>query len=119
MRILTDHQGTECRERLLSARPDRTILSTPRPLVSLSKNVITSSTHNQISYAATDTSHDAPTTLEHPAKREYKAKRQYRLVYKEVGSALHDVRSIDKAFKAIQDVLTGENISSFAKYCHC
>jgi len=119
MGILTDYQGTECRERLLSARPDSTILSAPRPLVSSSKNVIPSSTQNQISYTATDTSHDAPTTLEHHVERKYKAKRQYRLVYEKVGYALHDVWSIDKAFKAIQDVLTGDKISDFSECCLC
>ena len=119
MGILTDYQGTVCRERLPSARPDRTILSTSRSLVSSSRNVIPSSTQNPTSYAATDTCHDAPTTLKHRAERKYKARRQYRLVYEKVGYALHDVRSIDKAFKAIQDVLTGDKISLFAEYYHC
>ena len=53
--------------------------------------------------------HQQPQTRHRP-QRQYKAKTQYRLVYAQVGYALHDAPSIDKAFKAINDVLTGDNI---------
>ena len=105
MRILHDYQGTECRKRLPSARPDLSILSPPEPLISSSKTVTPSSTQSEISSSATGTSHDAPST-EHRPDCQYIAKRQYRLVYEQVGYPLHNVQSIDKAFKAIQDVLT-------------
>ena len=104
MRILTDYQKTEGRKRLLSTWLDCTILSTPR-------NVISSTTQNQISYATTRTSNDAPRILEHCAECEYKPKRQYQLVCEKVGYTLRDVWSIDKAFKAIKD---GE----FPESCH-
>jgi len=48
-------------------------------------------------------------------ERRYMAETQYRLVYAEVGYALHDVQSIDKAFKAIHDVFIGDMISSFVE----
>jgi len=119
MRILHDAEGVACKERLASAGPDRTILSPPEHLVSSSKNVTPLTTQNDVSYSATGTPRSAQmnTKQEHPLGRRYMTKTQYRLVYAEVGHALHDVRSIDKAFKAINDVLTGDQISSFAEYC--
>jgi len=108
LRILADYQGTEYRERLASARPDRTILSLLKPLVSSSKNITSSSTQDKIPHPATGTSHGVPMTLEHRPDRQYIVNRQYWLVYKEVGYALHDAQSIDKAFKTIHDVLTGD-----------
>jgi len=119
MRILHDAKGVECKERLKEASPDRTILSPPEHLVSSSKNVLPSSTQNEKSNSATGTSHGAQATPdpdpEHGPQRQYKAKTQYRLVYAQVGHALHDAQSIDKAFQAINDVLTGDKI--FAEYC--
>ena len=95
MRILHDAEGVTCKERLAEASPDRTILSPPEHLVSSSKNM------EQTNYP----------------ERRYIAKTQYRLVYAEVGYALHDVQSIDKAFKAINDVFIGDMISLFAEDC--
>ena len=93
----------------------------PERLVSSDKNVTSSSTQNEISYSASSASHGAQATLdpdaEHSPKRRYKVKTQYWLVYAEVSYALHDARSIDKAFKAINYVLTGDKISPFAEYC--
>jgi len=89
-------------------------------LVSSGKNVISSPSQDEISYYAISTSHGAQSTLDlagHGPKRQYKAKTQYRLVYAEVGYALRDAQSIDKAFKAISDVLTGDKMSPFAQYC--
>jgi len=84
-------------------------------LVSSGKNVTSSYTQDEISYSATSTSHGVQSTLDpvacHGPKRQYKAKTQYRLVYAEVGYALHDAQSIDKA---INDVLTGDKMSPFA-----
>ena len=78
---------------------------------------LTSQTEN--SYSVTGTSHGAPATpdLRHHPQRQYKAKTQYQLVYAQVGYTLHDALSIDKAFKAINDVLTGDQISSLVEYC--
>ena len=119
MRILHDAEGVTCKERLASAEPDRTILSPPEHLASSSKNVTPLTTQNEPSNSATGTSRDARMNMEqiHCPERRCMAKTQYRLVYAEVGYALHDVQSIDKAFKAINDVLTGDQISSFAEYC--
>jgi len=119
MSILHDAEGVTCKERLASAEPDRAILSPPECLVSSSKNVTPLTTQNDISYSATGTPRSAQmsTKREHPLERRYTAKRQYRLVYAQVGHALHDARSIDKAFKAINDVLTGDQISPLAEYC--
>ena len=119
MRILHDAEGVACKERLASAGPDRAILSPPEHLVSSSKNVNPLTTQNDVSYSATGTPRSAQmsTKQEHPLGRRYVAKRQYRLVYAQVGHALHDARSIDKAFKAINDVLTGDQISPLAEYC--
>jgi len=112
MRILHDTMGMDCKDCLPSAEPDRPILSRPQHLVSSSKNATLSTTQNEISYFATP-------DLVGRSQRQYKVKTQYRLVYAEVGYPLHDVRSIDKAFHAMSDVLTGDKISSFAQYCLC
>jgi len=119
MRILHDSEGVDCKERLESAEPDRTILSASEPRASSSRNVSPWTSQNGPSYSATGTSHGAQASrhLEHRPQRQYKAKTQYRLVYAQVGHALHDTRFIDKAFKAINDVLTGDQISSLAEYC--
>jgi len=111
MRILYDAKGVDCKERSEKALPDRAILSPPERLVSSSKI--------EISYSATGISHGPQATPnpEGRSQRQYKAKTQYWLVYAEVGYALHDARSIDKAFHAINNVLTGPKISSFAEYC--
>ena len=93
MRILHDATRMDCKDRLPSAEPDRSILSRPPSQESSSKN------------------------LEGRPQRQYKAMTQYRLVYAEVGYPLHDVPSIDKAFHAINDVLLGDKISSCAQYC--
>jgi len=113
MRILHDAKGVDCKERLEKALPDRAILSPPERLVSSSKNVIPSSTQNDISYSPTGSSHGPQATPnpEGRPQRQYKAKTQYRLVYSKVGYALHDARSIDKAFHAINNVLTGDKMS--------
>jgi len=119
MRTLHDAKEVDCKDRLPSAKPDRAILSPPEHLVSSSKSVTPSSTQNNISYPATGTPHGpqaTPNPEGHP-QRQYKAKTQYRLVYAEVGYALPDARSIDKAFHAINDVLTGDKIFSFAENC--
>jgi len=60
----------------------------------------------------TGTSHGAPAILDqgHHSQHQYKAKMQYCLVYAQVGYALHDALSIDKAFQAINNVLTGDKI---------
>ena len=112
IRILHDAKGVDCKERLKEALPDRTILSPTVPRVSSSSNVTSLTSQNENSHFATGTSHGAPATpdLGHRPQRQYKAKTQYRLVYAQVGYALHDAPSIDKAFKAINDVLTGDNI---------
>ena len=117
MRILHDAKGVDCKERLQEAFPDRTILSSAVPRVSSSRNVTPLTSQITNSYPATGTSHGAPATPDqrHRPQRQYKAKTQYRLVYAQVGYALHDAPSIDKAFKAINDVLTGDYI--FAEYC--
>jgi len=119
MRILHDSEGVDCKERLKEASPDRTILSSAVPRVSSSRNVTSLSSQNDISYPATGTSHGAPATPDpgHRPQRQYKAKTQYRLVYAQVGYALHDAPSIDKAFQAINNVLTGDKMFSFAEYC--
>ena len=119
MRILHDAKGVDCKERLKEALPDRTILSPAVPRVSSSRNVTPLASQIENSYPATGTSHGAPATPDHRHRpqRQYKAKTQYRLVYAQVGHALHDTRFIDKAFKAINDVLTGDQISSLAEYC--
>ena len=121
MRILHDAEGVTCKERLASAGPDRTILSSPEHSVSSSKNVSSFSTQNKPSNSATGTSRDARMNMEQRncPERRYIAKTQCRLVYAEVGYALHDVRSIDKAFRAINDVFIGDMVSSFAGYCVC
>ena len=121
MRILHDAEGVTCKECLAGAEPDRTILSPPEHPVSSSKNVSSFSTQNEPSNSATGTSRDARMNMEQRniPERRYMAKTQYRLVYAEVGYALHDVRSIDKAFRAINDVFIGDMVSSFAGYCVC
>jgi len=119
MRILHDSEGVDCRERLKEALPDRTILSSPGSRVSSSRNVTPLTGQTENSYSVTGTSHRAPATPDlrrHP-QRQYKAKTQYRLVYAQVGYALHDAPSIGKAFQAINDVLTGDQISSLVEYC--
>jgi len=92
-------------------------------LVSSGKNITSLPTQDEISYSATSTSHGAQLTLDpdtgHGPKYQYKTKTQYWLVYAEVGYALHDAQSIDKAFKAINNVLTGDKMSPFAQYCVC
>ena len=112
MRILHGAKGVDCKERLKEALPDRTILSPAVPRVSSSRNVTPLASQIENSYPATGTSHGASATPDHRHRpqRQYKAKTQYRLVYAQVGYALHDAPSIDKAFKAINDVLTGDNI---------
>ena len=77
-----------------------------------------SSTQNKTSNIATGTSRDAQMNTEqkNDLERRYMAKMQYRLVYAQVGYALHDVQSIDKAFKAINDVFIGDMISLFDEY---
>jgi len=104
---------------LESAEPDRTILSASEPRASSSRNVSPWTSQNGPSYSATGTSHGAQASrnLEHRPQRQYKAKTHYRLFYAQVGHALHDTLFIDKAFKAINDVLTGDQISSLAEYC--
>jgi len=112
MRILHDAKGVDCKERLQEAFPDRTILSSAGPQVSSSRNVTSLTSQIENSYPATGTSHGASATPDqgHRPQRQYKAKTQYRLVYAQVGYALRDAPSIDKAFKAINNVLTGDNI---------
>jgi len=119
MRILHDSEGVNCKERLKMASPNRAILSSPEPRVSSSRNVTPLTSQNEFSHSATGTSHGAPETPDpgNRPQRQYKAKTQYRLVYAQVGYALHGAPSIDKAFKAINDVLTGDQISSLAEYC--
>ena len=119
MRILHDFEGVDCKDRSPSAKPDRTILSPPECLVLSGKNILPSSSQNETSNSATGTSRGAwmNTEQENCPERRYMAKTQYRLVYAEVGYALHDVRSIDKAFEAINDVFIGDKISSFVEYC--
>ena len=80
-----------------------------------------SSTQNKTSNIATGTSRDAQMNTEQKngLQRRYMAKMQYRLVYAQVGYALHDVQSIDKAFKAINDVFIGDAIFLFDEYCFC
>jgi len=114
MRILHDAKGVGCKERLKKAFPNRTILSSPVPQGSYSKNVTPLTGQNEKSYSVAGTSHGAPATPDqgHRPRRQYKAKTQYRLVYAQVGYALHDAPSIDKAFQAINDVLTGNKILS-------
>ena len=109
----------DCRERLKEALPDRTILSSSGPRVSSSRNVTPLTSQTENSYSVTSTSHGAPATpdLRHHPQRQYKAKTQYQLVYAQVGYTLHDALSIDKVFKAINDVLTGDQISSLVEYC--
>jgi len=121
MRILHDSEGADCKERLPSAKPNRTLLSSPEHPVSSSKNVSSFSTQNEPSNSATGTSRGARMNMgqKNCPEHRYMGKTQYRLVYAEVGYALHDVRSIDKAFKAINDVFIGDIISSFAEYCFC
>ena len=114
MRILHDAKGVGCKERLKKALPNHTILSSPVPQGSYSKNVTPLTGQNEKSYSAAGTSHGAPATPDqgHRPRRQYKAKTQYRLVYAQVGYALHDAPSIDKAFQAINNVLTGNKILS-------
>jgi len=114
MRILHDANGVGCKERLKKALPNHTILSSPVPQGSYSKNVTPLTGQNEKSYSAAGTSHGAPATPDqgHRPRRQYKAKTQYRLVYAQVGYALHDAPSIDKAFQAINNVLTGNKILS-------
>jgi len=89
-----------------SAKPDRTILSSPEHQVSSSKNVLSSSAQNKTSNFVTGISCDAEVNTEQKNRpqRRYMAKMQYRLLYAKVG---HDVRSIDKAFKAIKCYVHG------------
>ena len=119
MRILHDAKGVECKERLKEASPDHTILSSSGPRGPSSRNVTPLTSQTENSYSVTGTSHGAPATpdLRHHPQRQYKAKTQYQLVYAQVGYTLHDAPSIDKAFKAINDVLTGDQISSLVEYC--
>jgi len=87
MRILHDSEGVDCREHLKEASPDRTILSSPGPWVSSSRNVTPLTGQTENSYSMTSTSHCALATpdLRHHPQRQYKAKTQYRLVYAQVG----------------------------------
>jgi len=112
MQILHDAKGVGCKERSKKALPDRTILSSTVPQGSYSRNVTSLTSQNENSYSVTGTSHGAPAILDQGRcpQRQYKAKKQYRLVYAQVGYALHDAPSIDKAFQAINDVLTGDEI---------
>ena len=121
MRILYDSKGMDCKDCSPSAKPDRSILSSPELEVSPNQNVLLSSTQNKTSNIATGTSRDAQMNTEQKngLQRRYMAKMQYRLVYAQVGYALHDVQSIDKAFKAINDVFIGDTISLFDEYCFC
>jgi len=118
MRILHDAEGVDFKERLQEAFPDHTILSSAVPQVLSSRNVTSLTSQIENSYPATDT-HGTPATPDqgHRPQRQYKAKTQYRLVYAQVGYALRDAPSIDKAFKAINDVLTGDNISLLNTAC--
>ena len=104
-----------------SAKPDRSILSPPKLEVSLDQNILPSSTQNKTSNFATGTSHDAQMNTEQKngLEHQYMAKTQYRLVYAQVGYALHDVQSIDRAFKAINDVFIVDMIPLFDEYCFC
>ena len=99
-----------------SAKPDRTILSSPEHQVSSSKNVLSLFAQNETSNFVTGISCDAGvnTGQKNRPQRRYMAKTQYRLVYAKVG---HDVQSIDKAFKAINAMSIGDKIFSFAEYC--
>ena len=112
MQILHDAKGVGCKEHSKKALPNRTILSSAVPQGSYSRNVTSLTSQNENSYSVTGTSHGAPATPDqgHRPQRQYKAKTQYRLVYAQVGYALHDAPSIDKAFQAINDVLTGDKM---------
>jgi len=119
MRILHDATGMDCKDRSPSAEPDPAILSPPPPPESSGKNVTPLTGQNLSSSRPTGTPQDVQPTPDPVGcpQRQYKAKTQYRLVYADVGYPLHDVRSIDKAFHAINDVLLGDKISSCAQYC--
>ena len=119
MRILHDATGMDCKDRSPKAEPDCAILSRPPSQESSGKNVTPLTGQNQSSSHPTGTPQGVQPTLG-PVGRpqcQYKVKTQYRLVYADVYYPLHDVRLIDKAFHAINDVLLGDKISSCAQYC--
>ena len=121
MRILHDSKGVDHKECLKKALPNHTILSSAVPQVLSGRNITLLTSQTGISYSAIGTSHGVPATLDpgNCPQHQYKAKTQYQQVYAQVGYALHDALLIDKAFKAINDVLTGDNIFSFAEYYVC
>ena len=76
MRILYDSKGMDCKDCSPSAKPDRSILSSPELEVSPSQSILLSSTQNKTSNIATGTSRDAQMNTEQKngLQRRYMAK---------------------------------------------
>ena len=102
------------KEHLKKTLPNCTILSFPVPQGLYSKNITPLTDQNKKSYSAAGTSHSILETLDqgHCPQCQYKVKIQYCLVYAQVSYALYNAPSIDKAFQAINDMLTGNKILS-------
>ena len=64
MRILYDSKGVDCKDCLLSAKPDCGILSFPKLEISPNQNILLLSTQNKTCNFATGTSHHAQINIE-------------------------------------------------------
>ncbi|KAF5363864.1 hypothetical protein D9756_001087 [Leucocoprinus leucothites] len=109
MKIECDGWGEKCGGRHDKAEPNSAILQPP-PIVPTyqqsAKLIIPGS--SQISSAPTTSSgHSSPAPVQMCSPRRYLAKRQYRLVYQDVGFALHDSKDLKVSFNAIRDILVG------------
>ncbi|KAF5348485.1 hypothetical protein D9756_009669 [Leucocoprinus leucothites] len=122
MRIECDGRGRKCKEPHDKAKPDAIILQplpiTPAPQRA-TKLRLPHSSQKHSSAPTTKSGHSspAPSRASRPP-RKYLAKQQYRLVYHDIGFALHDSQDLKTAFNAIRDILIALTLLFLAGWVH-